>query len=91
MSESLMVYTGARVRCRIAPGDEGPSVGWLGTVFAVDREEGLFVVTIAWDAVRGNRAERRAGLTPLHFWGFQDETLAANYLQVITVGASGNA
>jgi hypothetical protein len=91
MSGPLLISAGSRVRCIAEPGEDGPEVGWVGTVTNVDREEGLFLVTIAWDALRGNRAERRKHGIPLHCWGFQDAVLAAEYLEVVTVGDSGNA
>lgn len=91
MTEPLLISAGSRVRCKAEPGDEGPRVGWVGTVLEVEREDGLFIVTIAWDAMRGNRAERRRGEVPLHFWAFQDDRLAADHLEIVTVGMSGNA
>ena len=91
MSEPLLISSGSRVRCRAEPGNKGPRCGWVGTVLDVDREECLFIVTIAWDALRGNRAQRREGGVLLHSWAFQDEQLAAEYLEVIAVGVSGNA
>ena len=91
MSEPLMVSAGSRVRCRAAPGDEGPRVGWLGTVVHVDHEDGLLIIDIAWDALRGNRAQRRRGEVPLHTWAFQDQGLAAEHLEIVAEGLGGNA
>jgi hypothetical protein len=75
----------------VEPSSEGPRIGWLGTVLNVERVEGLFVVTIVWDALRGNRAQRRRGEGPVHLWAFQDQGLAAEHLEIVTVGANGNA
>jgi len=91
MSEPLLISAGSRVRCICEPGEDGPGMGWVGTVVGVDREDGLFLVTITWDALRGNRAERRKYGIPVHCWGFQDAVLAAEYLEVVTVGDCGNA
>jgi hypothetical protein len=88
---ALLVSCGSRVRCIAEPGGEGPRVGWLGTVLDVERAEGLFLVTISWDAVRGNRAQRRRGESPLHLWAFEDAGLAGSHLEVVMLGAIGNA
>jgi len=90
MREPLLISPGSRVRCLAESGDQGPRAGWLGTVLGVDREEGLFIVTIAWDALRGNRAARRQRRVLLHSWAFQDKQLAADYLEVATAEESGN-
>ena len=90
MREPRLISSGARVRCRAESGAQGPRAGWLGTVLEVDCENGSLLVTIAWDALRGNRAKQRQRRIPLHLWAFQDEQLAADYLEVVSVELSGN-
>jgi hypothetical protein len=78
---------GVRVRCLARKLKECPRYGWLGTVMSVEREEEFFIVNILWDELCG----ARAGGAPLHHWVFQDEGLAAEYLEVVSAGAIGNA
>jgi len=76
------------VRCLECGFEPGPQPGWLGSVFEADHEDELFVVVIGWDALLGNRAERRRGGVPLHIWAFDSEELANRFLEVIPEVAS---
>ena len=91
MIRPLFLSVGARVRCIGEPGDPGPRLGWLGTVAEVSTQGSVFMVAIAWDAVRGNRAQRRRGETPVHFWAFEDHEVAAKHLEVVDQGMRENA
>lgn len=87
MGEPQWIIPGVRVRCLTRDfneGREGPGYGWVGEVVDVEAGEGLFVVYITWDALRGNRAARRKGGIPLHVWAFDSERLAVDYLEVLT-------
>lgn len=90
MAELECIAPGERVRCLAEDLNEGPRYGWVGTVLKVEREHGLFVVSIAWDALRGNRAERRKNGVPIHVWGFQSAELAAEFLEVVAIGFHEN-
>jgi hypothetical protein len=52
-------------------------------VASVELDEGLFIVEIVWDALRGNRATRRKGRAQVHMWAFESEQLALEYLEVV--------